>query len=69
MAMEQRLEHSEVIDAAARLAPPVAVSGLTLFGISMSEWVLLATLIYTIIQIYILLRDKVFNGKRSSKAE
>jgi hypothetical protein len=36
---------------AARVAPPVAVSGLTLSGVPISEWLILVTLIYTLLQI------------------
>lgn len=32
---------------AAMAAPPVGVGALTLWGVSLNEWVLLATLVYT----------------------
>jgi hypothetical protein len=32
-------------------APPFAVGGLTLFGVTLSDWVLILTAIYTIIRI------------------
>lgn len=37
---------------AAAAAPPVTVTGLTLFGFPLQEWVLLLTFIYTIVLIY-----------------
>lgn len=33
-----------------KAAPPVSVTGLTLAGVSLNEWVLLATLFYTLLQ-------------------
>ena len=44
---------------AVKAAPPLTVGGLTLWGVSLSEWVLILTAIYTILQIYFLLRDKL----------
>lgn len=45
---------SEVIKA----APTITVGGLTLFGVGLADWVLLVTLIYTVFQLYFLIRDK-----------
>lgn len=39
--------------------PPITVTGLTLSGVTLQEWVLIATLIYTVLQILILIRDKL----------
>jgi hypothetical protein len=50
--------HSDIVNEAARAAPTLTVGGLTLFGVALSDWVLLATLIYTILQVGFLLRDK-----------
>lgn len=33
-----------------KVAPPVAVSGAALAGMSLQDWVLIATLIYTVVQ-------------------
>ena len=38
------MNHTEAIQA----APPVSVVGLSLFGVPLSEWVYVATLIYTV---------------------
>ena len=37
----------------AKNSPPVVVASLTLCGITLQEWVLLATLIYTVINIFL----------------
>lgn len=36
-------------------APPVGVTGMTLMGMPLSEWVLILTLVYTAVQIIIVL--------------
>lgn len=45
---------------AVKVSPPLTVAGLTLFGVSLSEWVLVLTLLYTALQIMFLLRDKLW---------
>lgn len=42
---------------AAKDAPPFAVGGLTLFGVNLSDWVLLLTAVYTVIRIIAELRQ------------
>lgn len=50
-------EHSDTAaDIVAKVMPPVAVSGLTLFGVSIPELVQLVTLIYVSVMII----DKVY---------
>ena len=41
--------------AAIKTSPPVIVSGMTLAGIQLQDWLILATLLYTVIQIIIAL--------------
>lgn len=48
-----------VVTEAVKAAPPITVGGLTMWGVSLSEWVLILTAIYTALQIYFLLRDKL----------
>jgi hypothetical protein len=45
---------------ALRLSPPITVAGLSLYGISLQDWVLIATLLYTVASLYFLLRDKLY---------
>lgn len=52
--------HHDIANEAAKAAPAVTVGGLTLFGVGLSDWVLLATLIYTVLQVFFLLRDKCY---------
>ena len=52
---------------AVKAAPPLTVGGLTMGGVSLSEWVLILTAIYTVLQIYFLLRDKL--GQKHRKKD
>lgn len=61
-------QHSEVVTEAVKASPTLTVGGLTLFGVGLSDWVLIATLIYTGLQVYVLVRDKfVKRNKDGSK--
>lgn len=40
----------------AKAAPPITITSMSILGFPMSDWVLLATLIYTVIQIGIVVR-------------
>ena len=50
----QHLENGLTM-AAAKVSPPVVVSGLTLTGVQLQDWLIMATLLYTVIQIIIAL--------------
>ena len=52
------IERAEAIKA----APPIAVAGADVAGLSLPEWVLVATLIYTLLQIYLLVRRIIRKG-------
>ena len=41
--------------AAIKTSPPVIVTGMTLAGIQLQDWLIMATIIYTVIQIIIAL--------------
>jgi hypothetical protein len=51
--------HHDLAAEAVKASPPLTVVGLSVAGVGLQDWVLLLTLIYTIIQIYLLVRDKV----------
>jgi antibiotic biosynthesis monooxygenase (ABM) superfamily enzyme len=48
------------VDALTKSSPSVLVTGLTLGGFSLNEWVLILTLVYTLLQTYFLVRDKAY---------
>jgi len=58
--MSNVADHSQHLEsglsmAVAKTSPPVVVSGLTLSGVQLQDWLILATILYTVIQIIILL--------------
>ena len=53
-------DHSQHLEsgltmAVAKTSPPVVVSGLTVAGVQLQDWLIMATILYTLIQIIILL--------------
>ena len=53
-------DHSQHLEtgvtmAVAKTSPPVVVSGLTLAGVQLQDWLIMTTILYTVIQIIILL--------------
>ena len=50
----QHIEHGLSM-AAIKTSPPVIVTGVTLAGIQLQDWLIMATILYTVIQIIILL--------------
>ena len=54
----------EIASEAVKATPPLTVGGLTFFGVGLSDWVLLATMIYTALQVFFLLRDKCYRPWR-----
>ena len=65
--MTQPNEQS-IVETVTKTSPPVVVSGLWLGGISLNQWVLIATLAYTLLQTYFLLRDKWWLPRQAKKA-
>ena len=53
-------DHSQHLEsglsmAAIKTSPPVIVTGMTLMGIQLQDWLIITTLLYTVIQIIIVL--------------
>ena len=48
------------MEAIIKATPPVAITGLMLGGVSLAEWLVIVTLIYTVLQCVFLLRDKLY---------
>ncbi len=58
--MSNVADHSQHLEsglsmAAIKTSPPVVVSGRTLAGVQLQDWLIIATLLYTVIQIIIAL--------------
>ena len=60
--------YSELVTEGAKAAPAVTVGGLTLFGVGLSDWVLISTLVYTAVQLFFLLRDKWWRQRKDRNA-
>ena len=54
---QQHLENglTMAVMAVAKVSPPVIVSGLTVTGVQLQDWLIMVTLLYTVIQIIIIL--------------
>ena len=55
-------DHSQHLEsglsmAAIKTSPPVIVTGMTLMGIQLQDWLIITTLLYTVIQIIIALPE------------
>lgn len=55
---------NDVVSEVARAAPPVVATGLTIFGVSLNDILVMVTIVYTIAQAHFLFREKsVIYGK------
>lgn len=59
----------EVASASLKIAPPLTVSGLTVVGVTMQDWVYIGTLIYLAFQIFVIIRDKIYREWHSPKSK
>jgi hypothetical protein len=59
----------EVLHEAVKATPPVGVSTLVLYGISLSDWTLILTGTYTVLMIYFLVRDKAVRPWLAKRAQ
>lgn len=48
----------EYITAITKASPPISVTAMTLVGVSLQDWVIILTLVYTVLQIAFLLYGK-----------
>lgn len=49
---------------AAKTAPPITVAGLTVAGLPISDWVLMLTALYTLLQVVFLVRRLIASKNR-----
>ena len=54
----------EIVTEGLKALPTVTVGGLTLFGVVLSDWVMILTIAYTLAQLYFLLRDKWWRQRK-----
>jgi len=58
-----------VVHEMTKASPPVTVGALTLMGVPLQTWVLVATLVYTVLQVVFLIRDKWWRDRDSDKCD
>lgn len=58
--------YNELAVAAAKLSPPLTIAAVTVAGATLQDWVLTATLLYTVLQIGLLVR-KTWNEYKQRK--
>jgi len=56
-------KETEITIEALKAAPSITVGSLTLMGVGLSDWLIILTIIYTLAQLYFLLRDKWWNKR------
>lgn len=61
------IARSDLASSAAKTTPPVSAVIATFMGVPLADWVLVATLVYTCLQIVFLLRDKLFRRGKYKK--
>jgi len=63
------IARNDVVASAAKASIPISVVGVHLVGYTLADWVLIFTLIYTVLQTVFLIRDKLFRRRKSRKEE
>lgn len=61
--------NSELVDNGVKLAPPALVSGGYFLGISWDNWLVIMTLIYTVMQMSWFVYEKIQTIKKRRKAK
>jgi hypothetical protein len=59
------MTHETLIEAG-KAAPPITVGGLSLAGVALSDWLIILTLVYTVLQIIFLIRDKWYLPRKKN---
>ncbi len=59
--------NNDVVASAAKVAPPVSAAGAIYMGITLPDLLMVATLIYTCLQVYVLIRDKFWRRNHHRK--
>lgn len=59
--------HREIVTDAAKAAPPIAATSLELWGVSLSDWLILLTILYTVLLICQMLRKFMLSRRLSDR--
>ena len=63
------MTNHEIADAAVRTAPPIGISGAMLLGLTLSDWVLVCTLVYTLASLFFLIRREWRRSKEEKREQ
>ncbi len=66
--MTNHEHYNELAVATAKMSPPITVAAATVAGASLQDWVLAATLVYTVLQIILLVRKTWKEHKKQKEA-
>lgn len=66
--MTNHEHYNELAVATAKMSPPITVAAATVAGASLQDWVLAATLVYTVLQIVLLVRKTWKEHKKQKEA-
>ena len=59
----------DVVVSAVKAAPPVSMVGMHFLGYGVADWLVAVTLVYTILQVVILIRDKIYYSELKRREE
>lgn len=62
-------EHVEAAQEIAKASPPVAYAGMNIFGYPISDWVSVLIGIYTVVQLFFLLRAKFKDKEKNEQGD
>ena len=62
-------ELTQFVDGALRTAPPITVSAASVFGLGLEDWMYIATIVYTVLQVSYLAYRWRLSHKKQEKTE
>ena len=66
--MQQHVQNAETLAEAAKVAPAITVSGMVLWGYPLSDWLILLTIVYTLVQLVLLIEKRIKQGKQNANS-
>ena len=62
-------ELTQLVDGALRTAPPITVSAASVFGLGLEDWMYIATIVYTVLQVSYLAYHWRLSHKRNRRKQ
>ena len=66
--MQHHAQNAETLAEAAKAAPAIAVSGMSLWGYPLSDWLIIITIVYTLVQLVLLIEKRIKQGKHNGNS-